>query len=382
MHAPNRRLATLLPVRDVKHRWNYTEAMIARARLLRLAVDRWVLDHAELQALFLMEKEWATFVLYPSTSFPSSTPPYTAAHHQERGPAGEHLPPLEAQVQVCVNANDAFVAQVAGPQERARIVDAICACGEEMMMHRCVPFLPSSSFALCAVSKSPQALRNGARSSRACVAASTSCYGCHVLLKALDREKEQVCLLIVSEPLRGDSATTLVTQHASHVWSKYVVPPLLIDADPNTSSLSVDKSLKARGRASRLREPRGERQIAAVFGEVAKSQWGSYCIQQILEHGLEHRQMAPEHLLTGLLEFATNKQGSQSRMSEPAKGARCAMIVDPALSLTGSRLIASVLPTADKDQRFTTAPADTLRGCKTGYLVLRPDARLLRILNL
>ncbi|KAF7372111.1 Eukaryotic translation initiation factor 3 [Mycena venus] len=60
MHAPNRRLASLLPVRDVKHRWNYTEAMIARARLLRVALDRWVLDHAELQALFLLEKEWGT----------------------------------------------------------------------------------------------------------------------------------------------------------------------------------------------------------------------------------------------------------------------------------------------------------------------------------
>ncbi|KAF7333702.1 hypothetical protein MVEN_02326400 [Mycena venus] len=60
MHAPNRRIASLLPVRDAKHRWNYTEAMIARARLLRVTLDRWVLDHAELQALFLLEKEWAT----------------------------------------------------------------------------------------------------------------------------------------------------------------------------------------------------------------------------------------------------------------------------------------------------------------------------------
>ncbi|KAF8202641.1 hypothetical protein K438DRAFT_1716386, partial [Mycena galopus ATCC 62051] len=58
MHAPHRKLASLLPVRDVKHRWNYTEAMITRARLLRVALDRWVLDHAELQPLFLREKEW------------------------------------------------------------------------------------------------------------------------------------------------------------------------------------------------------------------------------------------------------------------------------------------------------------------------------------
>ncbi|KAJ7797051.1 hypothetical protein B0H14DRAFT_2619349 [Mycena olivaceomarginata] len=35
MHAPGRKLASLMPVRDVKHRWNYTEAIVARARLLR-----------------------------------------------------------------------------------------------------------------------------------------------------------------------------------------------------------------------------------------------------------------------------------------------------------------------------------------------------------
>jgi hypothetical protein len=48
-----------------------------------------------------------------------------------------------------VNANYAFVAQLAGPEERARIVDAICARGGEMMMRRCVPFLSSSYFAPC-----------------------------------------------------------------------------------------------------------------------------------------------------------------------------------------------------------------------------------------
>lgn len=88
--------------------------------------------------------------------------------------------------------------------------------------------------------------------------------------------------------------------------------------------------------------------------------------------------MALDHLLDGLLEYATNEQGSKSvtkalkeggqdtlnriikRMCEPAKGsaflsnesvfvsqfssARRAMIVDLALSVTGSQLIASVLP--------------------------------------
>jgi hypothetical protein len=95
----------------------------------------------------------------------------------------------------------------------------------------------------------------------------------------------------------------------------------------------------------------------AVFAEVAKNQWGSYCIQHstcliitliaitsygiysVLEHGSEkHRRMTLDHLLDGLLEFATNEQGSKSvtkalkeggketldrvvkRMCEPAKG--------------------------------------------------------------
>ncbi|KAJ7077461.1 hypothetical protein C8R44DRAFT_102662 [Mycena epipterygia] len=102
-------------------------------------------------------------------------------------------------------------------------------------------------------------------------------------------------------------------------------------------------------------------QGGVIFGEVAKSQRDSYCVQHILAHGsAKHRQMVPEHLLAGLLEYATNEQGSKSvvkalkeggkdtldRMCEPAKGAWCAMIVDLARSLTGSRLIASVVPTA------------------------------------
>ena len=91
--------------------------------------------------------------------------------------------------------------------------------------------------------------------------------------------------------------------------------------------------------------------------------------------------MALDHLISGLLEYATHEQGSKSvtkalkeggkdtldrvitRMCEPAKGyandferltfvtypisvfsGRRAMIVDLALSVTGSQLIASTLP--------------------------------------
>lgn len=51
------------------------------------------------------------------------------------------------------------------------------------------------------------------------------------------------------------------------------------------------------------------------------------------------------------------------------------MIVDLALSVTGSQLIASALPTADKDQRAMLYDCIrghivTLRGCKTGSKVI------------
>ncbi|KAK7002347.1 armadillo-type protein [Favolaschia claudopus] len=302
--------------------------------------------------------------------------------------------------------------KVAGSEERARIVDAICARGGEMMMHR---------FGNWAVQRCLEAA-TGPEERRKIVACmrgrivdlATNCYGCHVLQKALDCEEEEVRLLIVSELLMGDPAQTLVNKHASHVWSKIMelswtppAPPIFAYVNKSlkgkwaalacheTGSLVVQhafENLEETAKDGIVDELLG--QGITVFGEVAKSQWGSYCIQHILEHGSEkHRQMALEHLLTGLLEFATNEQGSKSvvkalkeggketldrvvgRMCEPAKGARRAMIVDLALSLTGSQLIASVLPTADKDQRALLYDCIrghivTLRGCKTGSKVI------------
>ena len=102
----------------------------------------------------------------------------------------------------------------------------------------------------------------------------------------------------------------------------------------------------------------------------------------VLEHGSAiHRQMALEHLVAGLLDFATHEQGTKSitkalkeggketldrviaRMCEQSKGyapnrsastvlqaltrrhsGRRAIIVDLALSVAGSQLIATVLP--------------------------------------
>ncbi|KAJ7800160.1 hypothetical protein B0H14DRAFT_3490958 [Mycena olivaceomarginata] len=41
-------------IRDVKHRWNYTEVMISRA----LAIQRWVLERDELHSLVLSDNHW------------------------------------------------------------------------------------------------------------------------------------------------------------------------------------------------------------------------------------------------------------------------------------------------------------------------------------
>jgi hypothetical protein len=63
----------------------------------------------------------------------------------------------------------------------------------------------------------------------------TNCCGYRVLQRALDCEEEEVCLLIVSELLRGDPATTLVNKNASYVWSKMRVVFSLSNLYPSSS---------------------------------------------------------------------------------------------------------------------------------------------------
>ncbi|KAJ7939375.1 hypothetical protein B0H13DRAFT_2300646 [Mycena leptocephala] len=70
-----------------------------------------------------------------STSFPSSTPLYAAAHHQERQPAGKHVPPPETQGGFFLCSSrplplpPAFLSQVTGPKGHARIEIVACMCG-------------------------------------------------------------------------------------------------------------------------------------------------------------------------------------------------------------------------------------------------------------
>ncbi|KAI0295021.1 armadillo-type protein [Russula brevipes] len=301
--------------------------------------------------------------------------------------------------------------KIADSGERAKIIDAICARGFEMMAHRfgnwAVQRCLEAASSTDERRKIVQCMR-GRIVELAC-----NCYGCHVLQKALDCE-EEVRLLIVSELLLGDPAQTLVNKHASHVWSKIMeltwtppAPPIFTYVNKSLkgkwASLACHEtgSLVVQHAFENLEESAKDgiveellNQGPVIFGEVAKNQWGSYCIQHILEHGsAKHRQMALDHLVTGLLEFATNEQGSKSvtkalkeggketldrfvkRMAESTKGGRRAIIVDLALSVTGSQLIASVLPNVDKDQRTLLYESIrghivTLRGCKTGSKVI------------
>ncbi|EJD04201.1 ARM repeat-containing protein [Fomitiporia mediterranea MF3/22] len=301
--------------------------------------------------------------------------------------------------------------KVADEKERAKIVDAICTRGTEMMSHR---------FGNWAVQRCLEAASSveERRKIAACmrgnvVELATNCYGCHVLQKALDCE-EDIRLLIVSELLLGDPAKTLINKHASHVWSKIMeiswtppAPPIFSYVNKalqgKWASLACHEtgSLVVQHAFENLEESAKDGIVdellnrgPLVFADVAKNQWGSYCIQHILEHGsYKHRDLALSLLLAGLLEFATNEQGFKSvtkalkeggkdtldkfvnRMRESPPSGRRAIIVDLALSTTGSQLIASVLPNIDKDQRTTLYDAIrghivTLRGCKTGSKVI------------
>ncbi|KAF9259239.1 ARM repeat-containing protein [Marasmius fiardii PR-910] len=302
--------------------------------------------------------------------------------------------------------------KVADAAERSKIVDAICARGFEMMAHRFGNWAVQRCLEAASTPEERKKIVSCMRGR--IVELATNCYGCHVLQKALDCE-EDIRLLIVSELLLGDPAQTLVNKHASHVWSKIMelswtppAPPIFTYVNKSlrgkwaalacheTGSLVVQhafENLEDQAKDGIVDELLN--QGSAVFSEVAKNQWGSYCVQHILEHGSEkHRQLTLDLLISDLLEYATNEQGYKSitkalkeggkdtlvrvvkRMCEPAKsGSRRATIVDLALSVTGSQLIASVLPTADKDQRALLYECIrghivTLRGCKTGSKVI------------
>ncbi|KAF7362862.1 Dimer-Tnp-hAT domain-containing protein [Mycena venus] len=58
LHKSGRKVSSLMVICDVKHRWNFTEAMISRALVLRKAIQRWVLERDELHPLLLSDEHW------------------------------------------------------------------------------------------------------------------------------------------------------------------------------------------------------------------------------------------------------------------------------------------------------------------------------------
>ncbi|KIY44335.1 ARM repeat-containing protein [Fistulina hepatica ATCC 64428] len=307
----------------------------------------------------------------------------------------------------------------ASAAERTRIVDAVCTRGAEMMVHR------FGNWAVQRCLEAPATVEER-RKIVACmrgrvVELATNCYGCHVLQKTLDCE-EHLRLLIVEELLNEDPATTLVNKHASHVWSKIMelswsptedgVPSIFSRINEalrgkwaalachETGSLVVQhafENLEYEAKDNIVNEllNRGEH----VFSDIVRNQWGAYCVQHILEHGAtSHRALALDHLIDNLLDCASDEHGLKSvlkalrlgagfdmppsilqrivkRLTEPARGARRPIIVDLALSATGSQLIASVLGMITNEQRSVLYDcirrhAVTLRGGKTGSKVI------------
>ncbi|KAF8888703.1 hypothetical protein CPB84DRAFT_1684105 [Gymnopilus junonius] len=45
-------------VRDIRTRWNYTQAMIERALQLRQAINKWVMDTGEMDEILLTQGDW------------------------------------------------------------------------------------------------------------------------------------------------------------------------------------------------------------------------------------------------------------------------------------------------------------------------------------
>ncbi|KAF9225153.1 ARM repeat-containing protein [Gyrodon lividus] len=379
------------------------------------------------------EKPLSDFSSGPASQDPLRTSPSHLSFPLRQGSSGAHShepinflsllhpsssPPYHVFVARIIKSSDQqasiFLQQklkVADLEERHKIVDAICARGFEMMSHRFGNWAVQRCLEAAATTEERRKIVGCMRGR--VVELATNCYGCHVLQKALDCE-EDIRLLIVSELLLGDPALTLVNKHASHVWSKIMeltwtppAPPIFAYVNKSLkgkwASLACHEtgSLVVQHAFENLEESAKDgiinellNQGSAVFNEIAKNQWGSYCIQHILEHGSpKHRQMCLDHLIADLLDYATNEQGFKSvtkafketgpetlgrivkRMCEPAKGGRRAMIVDLALSVTGSQLIANVLPQADKDQRTMLYDCIrghivTLRGCKTGSKVI------------
>ncbi|PPQ96559.1 hypothetical protein CVT26_006375 [Gymnopilus dilepis] len=303
--------------------------------------------------------------------------------------------------------------KVVDSEERAKIIDAVCHRGFELMVHRfgnwAVQRCLDTAFTVEDRNQVVSCMRGRV------IELATNCYGARVLQRALDCE-ESICRLIVFELLEGNPLQSIVNRHALHVWNKCVSSGAYLGTKLTALS-SVSKSFQGRwARVACLEYGSLLVQLAfenleitvtnnivkelldngfTAFAEVVKSRWGSYCIRHILENGSDrHKCMALKYILEGLLEFGIHCEGSKTvmkavsaggaqivdlvvhRMCDSADGARRPIIVDLALSIYGSRLITSVLTFVDEGQRRflyerIKGYIVTLRHCKSGSIIVR-----------
>ncbi|KAJ7840966.1 hypothetical protein B0H14DRAFT_2360440, partial [Mycena olivaceomarginata] len=153
----------------------------------------------------------------------------------------------------------------------------------------------------------------------------TNCYGHHVLQKVFDCEEG-----IVSELLRGHLATTLVNKYASLVWTLWTPPAPGIPAWYAALACLETRSLVVQHAFENLEESAKDEIVDELLGQSAAvlAKIPILIIDTILEHRLvNHHQMALQHLLTGLLEFATKEQGSKSVVKARSKKERAIALI-------------------------------------------------------
>ncbi|KAJ7925684.1 hypothetical protein B0H13DRAFT_2314274 [Mycena leptocephala] len=182
----------------------------------------------------------------------------------------------------------------------------------------------------------------------------TNCYGCHVLQKALDCEEEEITELSWTPPAPLIFAYPSRTSRtiACHESGWLVVQHAFENLEESAKDGIVDELLG---------------QVGAVFSEVAKSQWGSYCIQHILEHVGE----SPPDSTGSPPHWPAQESGKEmlervvQHMCEPAKG----FVLLPTF-LSFSRLAVPIPLVGDPRAALydcIRVHIVTLRGCKTGF---------------
>ncbi|CCO34070.1 Meiotic coiled-coil protein 2 [Rhizoctonia solani AG-1 IB] len=292
-------------------------------------------------------------------------------------------------------------------ETRKPIVDAIVEQGVDMMMNR------FGNWAVQRCLEAPCTPRERKRVADVMrgrvIELATNCYGTHVVQKALDCA-ETIRMMVVSEMLQGDLATTLMNKHASHVWTKVMelswsdsAPPIFDYVNKamqgrwadlarhETGSLIVQhafENLDDSDKADCVRE------VLDGIDVLALDQWGSWVVQHLLENGTENdRAQAVSALVQHIPTLVVDPQGIKviekaiksggpsaveivaRRLSEPAKSGRRPMIVDLALGAMGSQLISMILPMLNK--AMWTVLHDsvkghivTLKGSKSGSRIV------------